>query len=376
MQHDATDQHWMLRALDLAEAVAFITSPNPRVGCVIVRDGVALAEGATQQAGGPHAEVVALRQAAAQGVSVQGATVYVSLEPCNHYGRTPPCVDALIAQRPARVVVAMKDPNPLVGGQGLQRLRQAGIQVTLGVCAEQALAVNPGFFSRMALQRPWVWAKTACSLDGRIALPNGQSKWITSAQAREDGHRWRARSCVVLTGYGTVAADDPMLTVRGVQTPRQPVKAVVDTRFEINENARLFDGSPVWVFTCSPDTQKAERLAARNAKVVPMPAVNGRVDLNAMFAFMATQSVNEVHVEAGARLTGALLTAGCIDELLVYMAPAVLGQGIGMMAFPPLESLQQAHRFQFLDHAMVGPDLRLRLRNSSRWSALAASVLS
>lgn len=376
MQAASVDQHWMLRALELAESVAFITSPNPRVGCVIVRDGVVLAEGATQQAGGPHAEVMALRQAAQRGVSVHGSTVYVSLEPCSHHGRTPPCVDALVAAQPQRVVVAMKDPNPLVGGQGLQRLQQAGIQVTLGVCAEQALAVNPGFFSRMALKRPWVWAKTASSLDGRIALPNGQSQWITSAQAREDGHRWRARSCVVLTGYGTVAADDPLLTVRGIHTPRQPVKAVVDTRFEISESARLFDGSPVWVFTCHADAPKAERLAARNVRVVPIPAVNGRVDLNAMFAFMATQSVNEVHVEAGARLTGALLMAGCIDELLMYMAPAVLGQGIGMMAFPPLHSLDQAHRFQFLEHGMMGPDLRVRLRNPSRWSALAASVLS
>jgi diaminohydroxyphosphoribosylaminopyrimidine deaminase/5-amino-6-(5-phosphoribosylamino)uracil reductase len=375
--HDARlDQRWMLRALELAESVAFLTSPNPRVGCVIVRNDALLAEGATQQAGGPHAEVMALRQAAQLGVSVQGSTVYVSLEPCSHHGRTPPCVDALIAARPERVVVAMKDPNPLVGGQGLLRLQQAGIQVTLGVCAEQALAVNPGFFSRMALKRPWVWAKTAASLDGRIALPNGQSKWITGAQAREDGHRWRARSCVVLTGYGTVAADNPLLNVRGIQTPRQPIKAVVDTRFEIDPGARLFDGSPVWVFTCHTDPQKQQALARKNVTVVPMPAVNGRVDLNAMFAFMASQSINEVHVEAGARLTGALLTAGCIDELLMYMAPAVLGQGIGMMSFPVLQSLEQAHRFQFLDHALVGPDLRVRLRNPGRWSALTASVLS
>jgi diaminohydroxyphosphoribosylaminopyrimidine deaminase/5-amino-6-(5-phosphoribosylamino)uracil reductase len=370
-----SDSHWMRQALELAESVAVITSPNPRVGCVIVRDGQAIASGATQQAGGPHAEVMALRQAAERGVSVQGATVYVSLEPCSHHGRTPPCVDALVAARPARVVVAMRDPNPLVAGQGLARLHQAGIAVTEGVCADEALAMNPGFFARMTRGTPWLWLKLATSLDGRIALPDGQSQWITGPQARADGHAWRARSCVVLSGYGTVAADDPLLNVRHVSTPRQPIKAVVDTRFEINENARLFDGTPVWIFTCHPDTEKARRLADKNVTVIPLPAVNGRVDLNAMMAWMAGRSVNEVHVEAGARLSGALLQAGCVDELLVYMAPKVLGPGIGMLALPQLASLDQAPTFQFVEQTLVGSDSRLRLRDAQRWSNLCTSVL-
>lgn len=370
-----SDQHWMRQALALARSVAFITAPNPRVGCVIVRDGVMVASGATQQAGGPHAEVMALRQAAQNGTDLSGATVYVSLEPCSHHGRTPPCVDALIAVRPARVVVAMRDPNPLVAGQGIERLRQAGITVTESVCALEALDVNPGFFARMTRGLPWVWLKLAASLDGRIALPDGQSKWITSAQSRADGHAWRARSCVVLSGSGTIAADDPLLNVREVQTPRQPFKAVVDTRFEISETARVFDGTPTWVFTCRSDAQKSARLADKNVQVIVLGQQHGRVDLKAMLAWMAEHSVNEVHVEAGARLSGALLQAGCVDEMVLYMAPKLLGPGIGMLALPELHELQQARRFQFVEHAQVGPDLRVRLRDPKRWDSLVQSVL-
>lgn len=370
-----SDQHWMRQALALARSVAFITAPNPRVGCVIVRDGVMVASGATQQAGGPHAEVMALRQAAQNGTDLSGATVYVSLEPCSHHGRTPPCVDALIAVRPARVVVAMRDPNPLVAGQGIERLRQAGITVTESVCALEALDVNPGFFARMTRGLPWVWLKLAASLDGRIALPDGQSKWITSAQSRADGHAWRARSCVVLSGSGTIAADDPLLNVREVQTPRQPFKAVVDTRFEISETARVFDGTPTWVFTCRSDAQKSARLADKNVQVIVLGQQHGRVDLKAMLSWMAEHSVNEVHVEAGARLSGALWQAGCVDEMVLYMAPKVLGPGIGMLALPELHELQQAHRFQFVEHAQVGPDLRVRLRDPKRWDSLVQSVL-
>lgn len=370
-----SDQHWMRQALALARSVAFITAPNPRVGCVIVRDGVMVASGATQQAGGPHAEVMALRQAAQNGTDLSGATVYVSLEPCSHHGRTPPCVDALIAVRPARVVVAMRDPNPLVAGQGIERLRQAGITVTESVCALEALDVNPGFFARMTRGLPWVWLKLAASLDGRIALPDGQSKWITSAQSRADGHAWRARSCVVLSGSGTIAADDPLLNVREVQTSRQPFKAVVDTRFEISETARVFDGTPTWVFTCRSDAQKSARLADKNVQVIVLGQQHGRVDLKAMLAWMAEHSVNEVHVEAGARLSGALLQAGCVDEMVLYMAPKLLGPGIGMLALPELHELQQARRFQFVEHAQVGPDLRVRLRDPKRWDSLVQSVL-
>ncbi|NGM85682.1 bifunctional diaminohydroxyphosphoribosylaminopyrimidine deaminase/5-amino-6-(5-phosphoribosylamino)uracil reductase RibD [Parapusillimonas sp. SGNA-6] len=364
----------MRQALQLAESAMYVTSPNPRVGCVIVREGVLLASGATQAAGSSHAEVMALRQAAERGCDVGGSTVYVTLEPCSHYGRTPPCVDALIAARPARVVIAMGDPNPLVGGQGIAKLRAAGIEVATQVCAEEALALNPGFVSRMTRRRPWVWLKLAASLDGRIALSNGESQWITGPAARADGHHWRARSCVVLTGSGTVKADDPRLDVRHVQTSRPPMKAIVDTRFEVDESARILDGSRVLLFTCRPSVEKARRLERRNVQIVELPATKGRVDLAAMMQWMGEHDVNEVHVEAGSRLSGALLQAECVDELLVYMAPMLLGEGLGMVRMASLQSLAQAQRFQFMETASIAPDLRIRARHAERWKALLASV--
>lgn len=364
------DERWMREALRLAESVMYITAPNPRVACLIVRGEQLLASGATQRAGGPHAEVMALRQAAEQGVDISGATVYVTLEPCSHFGRTPPCVDALIAARPARVVIAMSDPNPLVGGRGIARLRAAGIAVTEGVCARDALAVNPGFVARMTRKTPWVWLKLAASLDGRIALPDGQSQWITGPAARADGHHWRARSCVVLTGAGTVLADDPQLNVRHVETARPPFKAIVDTRFEVNEDARIFDGIQTWVFTCASKPEKALRLAAKNVQVVQLPPAGQRVDLLAMMRWLGEHDINEVHVEAGARLSGALLQAQCVDELLLYMAPVLLGEGIGMARMDALQSLAQAQRFEFLDTKNVAPDMRIRARHIDRWNAL------
>jgi diaminohydroxyphosphoribosylaminopyrimidine deaminase/5-amino-6-(5-phosphoribosylamino)uracil reductase len=364
------DERWMREALRLAESVMYITAPNPRVACLIVRGDELIASGATQRAGGPHAEVVALRQAAERGVDIAGATAYVTLEPCSHFGRTPPCVDALIAARPARVVIAMSDPNPLVGGRGIARLQAAGIAVTTGICAEQALAVNPGFVARMTRKTPWVWLKSAASLDGRIALPDGQSQWITGPAARADGHHWRARSCVVLTGSGTVIADDPQLNVRHVETARPPIKAIVDTRFEIDENARIFDGTRTWIFTCASNPEKASRLAAKNAQVVQLPYAGQRVDLQAMMRWLGEHDVNEVHVEAGAKLSGALLQTQCVDELLLYMAPTLLGEGIGMVRMDALQSLAQAQRFEFLDTKNVAPDMRIRLRHIERWNAL------
>lgn len=373
--HRADDVHWMQCALQQAETVAFITSPNPRVGCVIVRDGQCLAQGATQPVGGPHAEVMALRQAAERGVVVEGATVYVSLEPCSHHGRTPPCVDALIAARPARVVVAMLDPNPLVGGQGVARLRAAGIQVTTGVCTDQALAMNPGFVARMVRKTPWVWVKLAASLDGRIALANGQSQWITGPQARADGHYWRARSCVTLTGIGTVLADDPSLTVRDVQTPRVPVRAVVDTHFQLPEQARLIDGHPVLVFTVRTDPEKAARLADRNVQVVTLaPDAKGHVSLSDLLLWLGQAGFNDIHVEAGARLSGALVQSGWCDELLLYMAPKLLGDGLGMVHLPAFDALSQVPEFEFFDHAAVGSDLRVRARHAARWQTLLNAV--
>ncbi len=368
------DERWMRQALALAERVMYITAPNPRVGCVIVRDGQLLASGATQMAGGPHAEVMALREAAERGLSIAGATAYVTLEPCSHYGRTPPCVDALIAAGPARVVVAMCDPNPLVGGQGIAKLRAAGIAVSTMVCAEQALALNPGFVARMTRGMPWVWLKLAATLDGRSALDNGQSQWITGPAARADGHHWRARSCVVLTGSGTVKADDPQLNVRHVETARIPAKAIIDTRFEVDENARIFDGAKTWIFTCRPDSDKAARLADRNVQVIEMPASGQRVDLPSVMRWLGEHDINEVHVEAGARLNGALLQAQCVDELLVYMAPVLLGPGMGMACLPALQNVDQAQRFEFFDMQSVAPDLRLRARHAERWQALFNTV--
>lgn len=368
------DTHWMRQALGLAESVMYLTSPNPRVGCVIVRDGHVVGEGATQRTGGPHAEVMALRQADERGAGVVGATVYVTLEPCSHHGRTPPCVEALIAAKPARVVVATPDPNPLVAGRGVRRLREAGIAVTIGVLAEEALALNPGFVSRMTRGRPWVWLKLAATLDGRIALPNGKSQWITGAAARADGHHWRARSCVVLTGLGTILSDDPQLNVRHVETVRAPFKAVVDTRFDVPETARIFDGTRTFIFTAASRPEKALRLAGKNVEVVRLPERGGRVDLGALLQWLGRHDINEVHVEAGATLSGALLEAGLVDELLLYMAPMFVGEGMGLVRLPVLQDLSQAWRFEFVDTRSVAPDLRLRARHVSHWNALLGAL--
>ncbi len=366
------DHRWMRRALAVAEQALFVSSPNPRVGCVLVRDGRWLAEGSTQRAGGRHAEAQALHEAALQGVDVRGATAYVTLEPCSHTGRTPPCADALIAAGVARVVIALQDPNPKVAGGGIVRLRAAGIQVDVGLFAEDALTQNPGFFARMTRGTPWLWLKSASSFDGRTALPDGRSQWITSDAAREDGHRWRARSCMVLTGIGTVLADDPMLDARAVETPRQPIRAVLDTQFVLGEQARIINGDPVWVFTTRPDAGKAARLAARNVRVIVLPADDrGGLSLEALVRWLGDHEINEVHVEAGARLQGALVQAGLVDEWVAYVAPCILGDGQGLAALPaPISDLDQAYRYEFLDVQFLSPDMRLHLRDTARWQAL------
>lgn len=370
------DQGWMDQALALAEKSLYLSHPNPRVGCVLVRDGRLLASGHTQRAGGHHAEAAALAQAVARGVSIAGATAYVSLEPCSHFGRTPPCADALLGAGVTRVVVAMCDPNPLVAGTGIARLRAAGVRVDIGLGADAAMALNPGFISRMVAGRPWLWLKTASSLDGRTALADGRSQWITGAAARADGHHWRARSGVVLTGIGTIAADDPLLDVRAVETERQPVRAVVDTHLRIDETARLFNGSPVWIFTTVEDDEKARRLAERNVRVVVLPAQStGRVDLAAMLHWLGTQEINEVHVEAGAGLNGALLQADAVDEWISYIAPCVLGEGRGLAHWhPPLAELGQAPRFEFVEAVPLGADMRVRMRQAAHWRALRRAV--
>ncbi|CAM4252217.1 bifunctional diaminohydroxyphosphoribosylaminopyrimidine deaminase/5-amino-6-(5-phosphoribosylamino)uracil reductase RibD [Bordetella muralis] len=374
----------MRQALALARSVMTSTTPNPRVGCVIVRDGRIVGQGATQPPGGPHAEICALRDAAARGESVQGATMYVTLEPCSHFGRTPPCADAVAAAQPARVVIAMGDPNPQVNGRGLARLRAAGIAVTTGICADEALEINAGFVARMSRGTPWAWVKMAASLDGRSALHNGASQWITGEAARADGHAWRARSCVVLTGMGTVLKDNPRLNVRAVPTTRAPRRAVVDGRFEVPEDALLFDsasadGVETLIFTADPraaNSDKAARLADRNVRVIALPEGDThRVDLPAMMRWLGSHDINEVHVEAGAGLGGALLSAGCVDELLVYLAPVLLGDAAAMLRLPLIEHLEHARRFEFTDTLRLGADLRLRARDTARWQALHHAIM-
>lgn len=372
------DTHWMRHALALASRVLHTTTPNPRVGCVIVRDRQILGEGATQPPGGPHAEVMALRDAAQRGHDVAGATVYVTLEPCSHYGRTPPCANALCAARPARVVMAMGDPNPQVNGQGAAILRAAGITVDTGICHDEALALNAGFVARMTRGTPWTWLKLAASLDGRSALHNGQSQWITGPQARADGHAWRARSCLVLTGIGTILADDPQLTVRHIDTPRQPRRAVVDAHLNTPPTAKLFNGDEVWLFTTITDPARHAPLLARGARIIPLPHATDpdHVDLPAMMRWLGQHDINEVHVEAGAGLSGALLAAHCIDELLVYLAPTLLGDAAAMARLPALQTLADAPRYNFIDTAVIGTDVRLRARLPAAWEALHASTTS
>jgi diaminohydroxyphosphoribosylaminopyrimidine deaminase/5-amino-6-(5-phosphoribosylamino)uracil reductase len=355
-----SDREFMARALALAERGLYSTSPNPRVGCVIVSNGEVVGEGWHEAAGLPHAEVHALRQA---GERSRGATAYVTLEPCNHHGRTPPCTEALIAAGVARVVSAMGDPNPLVSGSGFARLTVAGIKVEQGLLAEKARELNIGFVSRMTRKRPWVRMKIAASLDGRTALANGQSQWITSQAARDDGHHWRARACAVLTGIGTLREDDPQLNVRAVQTPRQPMKVLIDSRLEASPGAKMFRSGKTLIFAGAADTERAEALRAQGADIVVLPNANGKVELPDMLEELARRGVNELHVEAGSKLNGSLLREGCVDELLVYLAPLLIGDaGQGMFHLPEVQELSKAKRLYIAEVAPMGDDVRIRAR--------------
>jgi diaminohydroxyphosphoribosylaminopyrimidine deaminase/5-amino-6-(5-phosphoribosylamino)uracil reductase len=358
----------MQDALRFARASLFVTSPNPRVGCTITAPaGNILGQGHTQQAGGPHAEIMALRDAEAKGNSVAGATAYVTLEPCSHHGRTGPCCDALIKAGIAKVVASIADPNPLVSGQGFERLRAAGIEVEVGPGAAESRELNIGFFSRMIRKTPWVRMKIAASLDGKTALDNGVSQWITSEEARADGHAWRARACAVLTGIGTVQQDDPRLDVRLVDTPRQPHVVVVDSRLETPLDAKIFmPGRILFIYTAVQDPAKQAALEARGATVIALPGAGGKVDLAAMLRNLAAREINELHVEAGFKLNGSLVREGLVDEFLVYLAPKLLGQGQGMAAFGPLADLGQAVPLQFLSTQRIGPDLRVLARIPGR----------
>lgn len=370
------DQTFMAQALELARSAMYVPTPNPRVGCVIVKDGQVLAQGVTQAAGQAHAEVMALRDLAQKGLSAHGATVYVSLEPCSHHGKTPPCTDALVKANPARVVIAHVDPYPAVSGRGIAALRQAGIEVTVGVLAKEALEINPGFVSRMVRGMPYVWAKIAASMDRFTALPDGQSKWITGAEARADGHHWRARSCLVLSGIGTVRADDPQLNVRDVQTERQPMRAVVDPKLEIPDQAKLLDTQGLILFAANPTPSRIAALQARGAVVVDLPLADNpdRVDMQAVMQWLAENDINEVHVEAGAGINGALWRAGCVDELILYLAPTFLGHGMPMLDIPGIDQLSEADQLSFVDHGNVGEDIRIRARKLDRWQALVDHI--
>ena len=352
------DTDGMALALAWAAKGMYLTAPNPRIGCVIVRDGVVIGAGHTQPAGQAHAEIQALRDAAERGHDVRGATAYVTLEPCSHYGRTPPCSNALVQAGLGRVVAAMTDPNPLVAGRGMAQLEAAGIAVTSGVLADQAHELNIGFFSRMRRGLPWVRLKVAASLDGATALADGESQWITGPAARADGHAWRARAQAILTGIGTVKADDPQLTVRGIDTPLPPRRVIVDSRLEIDPGARILQGEPCWIVAAVELSEKAAALRAAGHEVIVLPNANGKVDLPALMRELGRREINEVHVEAGAKLNASMLREGCVDELLVYLAPSLIGPGQGMFDLPPLARLSDQRRLRFHDVARVGDDIR------------------
>ena len=357
-------EHFLRQALTLATQSLLITSPNPRVGCVIAsRDGQVLGRGHTQRAGSAHAEIMALRDAAGLGHSVTDATAYVTLEPCSHIGRTGPCCDALIAAGIQKVVASIADPNPKVAGQGFARLRATGMTVEMGWGATESRELNLGFFSRMIRQTPWVRMKVAASLDGKTALDNGTSQWITSAGARADGQAWRARACAVLTGIGTVLQDNPKLDVRLMETPRQPALVVVDSRLQISLDASIFIAARAcYIYTAAENDAKKLALESLGVKVIYLPDGNGKVDLAAMMRDLAQREINELHVEAGEKLNGSLIRAGLVDEFVVYLAPKLIGQGRGMAQFGPLPSLTWATPLEFKSTDIIGPDLRIVAR--------------
>ena len=364
------------KAVALARESLLLTSPNPRVGCIITTpDGQLLGQGHTQRTGGPHAEIMALRDAAARGHSVAGATAYVTLEPCSHRGRTGPCCEALIAAGIIKVVASIADPNPLVSGQGFARLRAAGVDVEVlpldNPLAIESRELNIGFFSRMIRQTPWVRLKMAASLDGRSALENGVSQWITSEAARTDGHAWRARACAVLTGIGTVLADNPQLDVRLVGTPRQPHLVIVDSRLETPPDAALFTpGRVIFIYCAIEDDTRRAALQGRGATVICMPGrapgTERKVDLAAMLRDLAAREINELHVEAGHKLNGSFIREGLVDEYLVYLAPLLIGLGSGMAHFGPITQLSEAVNLRFHGMEAVGTDLRILARPPGR----------
>lgn len=347
------DHAMMRRALALAEKGLYTTTPNPRVGCVLVKGEQVIGQGWHEKTGGPHAEARALLQASA---AAKGATVYVTLEPCNHRGKTPPCAEALIKAGVTRVVAAMRDPNP-ESKKGGDALLAARIPFEAGLLEEEARELNVGFVSRMTRARPWVRMKIAATLDGRTALSNGVSQWITGPEARKDGHRWRARACAILTGAGTVRADDPLLTVRDVETPRQPLRVIADSHLETPPNARILQGEKVLIFAARDGT------APPNAEVVVLPNPQNKVELKKMLKELALRGVNELHVEGGFKLNGSLVREGCVDEFLIYLSPSFLGDSAqGMVNLAEVASLDDRLRVKIRSVERVGDDLRILAR--------------
>ncbi len=353
-------------ALRLAEQGLYTTSPNPRVGCVIVKDNQVVGQGAHLKAGEPHAEVFALRQA---GELAHGADVYVTLEPCSHFGRTPPCVQALLAVKPKRVVIAMQDPNPLVAGRGIASLRAEGVEVQVGLLEKEALVLNPGFVSRMRHGMPYVRSKIAASLDGGTALKNGKSQWVTGEQARLDVQHWRSQSCAILTGVGTVLADNPSMTVRLENVERQPARVIVDSQLQTPADSKILDAamlqrSPVLIAYANDTQQCANALKAAGADLIHLPNSNGqRVDLKALLLQLAQRNLNEVLVEAGQVLNGALLHARLIDEFILYYAPKLMGSDArSMFALPELTEMRQVTDLEVSDIRHVGQDIRMRAK--------------
>ena len=354
------DHGFMEQALELAGRGLNTTTPNPRVGSVVVRDGTVVGTGWHEKAGTPHAEVQALKAAGARS---RGATLYVNLEPCSHHGSTPPCVNAIVEAGVKRVVAAIQDPNPKVAGTGFAKLRAAGIAVEHGLMEDEARELNIGFLARMTRGRPWVRMKIAASLDGRTALANGKSRWITGETARQDGHRWRARACALLTGFGTVRDDDPQFNVRGVDTPRQPLKIVVDSKFETSPSARLLQEGKTLIVGAVNEENKIAALKATGAEAIIIPNDHGKVELFRLMEELGRRELNELHVEAGTKLNGSLLQAGVVDELLVYLAPSVIGDsGRGMFHLPEITELSRASALKIREVERVGADLRILAR--------------
>lgn len=368
------DQTYMRRALELAGRGLYTTTPNPRVGAVVVKDSRIIGEGWHQVAGEPHAEVLAIRDAKAKAGddAVKGAAIYVTLEPCSHQGRTPPCADLLVNEGLTRVVAAMEDPNPKVAGQGFAKLRAAGVDVRVGLLEGDARELNIGFVSRMTRGLPWVRLKVAASLDGKTALANGQSQWITGPEARKDGHAYRARACAILTGIGTVLEDNPQLTVRDVVTPRQPLKIIVDSQLQIPLDANILREGQVLIVcahdeadpkTLSGASEKRAALRDKGFEVLSLPNASGKVDLPALVRELGRRDLNEIHVESGFKLNGSLLRESCVDELLIYFAASIIGHtGQGMFNLPELTRLEERRKVRIHGVSQMGADLRLIAR--------------